>query len=466
MGGLVGNGRSRPGSYLLLSLPFLMVYQLNQRAFDLLKAEIERCCVGNPAGQVQQAIALQRLERLRTRAGQPLRAKELGETLNDLFPKFDQQVLQRAAKANCPPSPFWGRLKLAAIATVSLVGGVAVLNLPYPMIRYPVARTIPLVLLPSFMSMDHHYREAIAATEQADQLVNQATSAADLKLGATKVNKAQTHLDALPVWFLGYYPRSYCSLFQCRWQFTRDEFEQARKGVARMQARLFQEDNAQTQLSQAEQALLQAQQQYQSMPDVITKQTALAAWQQAIDTLQTVPQATLAGRTAQTKLVAYERDFQAIAGFTNNNLRTGRLMQAAKLAAETAQTFSSRSIQTAAEWEKAEKLWAEAIAPLATIKEEDPDYIAAQSLLQTYTQQQATVSLKRQAEAESVRAYEQAQSQTQQFLAALPEQPKALQSAQKAQLRGIIATLEKVQPGTTVHADAQAMLKSAKRKLP
>lgn len=100
-----------------------------------------------------------------------------------------------------------------------------VVNLPYPMIRLPVARTAPILLLPSYMSMDYHYRRAIARVEQADQLINQATSAADLTLGEVKVKEAQQHLDALPVWFLGYWPQY---TFWFGWQFTLDEFKTAK----------------------------------------------------------------------------------------------------------------------------------------------------------------------------------------------------------------------------------------------
>jgi hypothetical protein len=55
-------------------------------------------------------------------------------------------------------------------------------------------------------------------------------------------------------------------LFQCSWRFTLDEFQGARKEVARMDAKLFQEKNAQTQLNQADQLLGSAKQQYQEAP--------------------------------------------------------------------------------------------------------------------------------------------------------------------------------------------------------
>ena len=85
------------------------------------------------------------------------------------------------------------------------VGMVWVANLPYPMIRRPLARTAPILLLPSYMSMDTNYREAIASVEQAEQLIEKATSPADLELGEQKVKKAQKNLDALPIDFLNEY---------------------------------------------------------------------------------------------------------------------------------------------------------------------------------------------------------------------------------------------------------------------
>ena len=77
--------------------------------------------------------------------------------------------------------------------------------------------------------MDHHYREAIAHVEQADQLIHHVSSFEDIKLGEKKVKLAQENLDKLPVWFIGYEHQRYCQMFSCSWQFTVDEFEAARK---------------------------------------------------------------------------------------------------------------------------------------------------------------------------------------------------------------------------------------------
>ncbi|MGI0489771.1 hypothetical protein ACN4EK_30495 [Pantanalinema rosaneae CENA516] len=442
------------------------MFRLNQRAFDLLNAEIQRLATNDIAGQVQQEIALKRLERLRSQPGTPATQEELWELMNDLFPNFSKKVLQQAAAANQPPSPIWGWLKFGTISIAAVVGSIWFVNLPYPMIRYPVARHAPMLLLPSFLSMDHNYRQAIAATEQADQLVNKATSPADLGLGRTKVKQAQSSLDALPVWFLGYYPTAYCRWFHCYWRFTLDEFQQARKEVARMDARLFQEDNAQTALTQAEQALGNAKQQYQESPNSAEQQAAIAQWQQAIDTLHTIPQATLAGRTADLKLPAYERDFEQVVGFTVGNARTGNLIQAAKEFAKYAQASSQGSAHSVAEWEKTQQQWQDAIDRLHDIKVEDPDYSEAQRLLAKYKDSLETARVRQQEERESVKAYEEAEGLKNEFLARIPAGATSIDRTWATrELEQIKTVLRRVKPGTTVYADAQVLLAAAEQKL-
>ena len=440
---------------------------LNQAAFEILQAEIQRRAAQNPIDQVQQDIALRRLERLRTRPGEPLNESQLRETLVDLFPDFNRQVLKRAARANqvqpgagqTTGQPPWWILKWGTIAIAALAGGIWVLNLPYPMIRQPVARTMPLVLLPSFMSMDHNYRQAIALTEQADQLVNKATSAADFEVGDTKVKSAQKHLDALPVWFLGYYPTAYCGWFGCSWRFTFDEFQQARKSVARMDAKLFQERNAITALAEAEQAIATAKQQYTSN-DAAKKEAALTDWQTAMDTIKTISSDTLGGRTAQTKLAAFERDFEEVVGYAADNSRLGNILQAAQLKAETAQQFSPNTPQSVTEWESAVKLWQEVVADLDRV--EDPVVVQK---MQPYQKRLVQVQIRLKQEETSVRAFENAQRMTTSLFAQIPPGATTITMQQRGQIQAIADELKKVKPGTTVYQEAQALLRSAEKRL-
>lgn len=248
--------------------------RLNDRAFQILSAEVHKCSSADIAGRVQREIALKRLEKLRSAQGEPATLEELREQLSDIFSNFSEKVLKAAARAN-RPSAALSKIKWTAGITLGAVGFMWIVNLPYPMIRWPVARTAPILLLPSYISMDHHYRRAIARVEQADQLINRATSPADFVLGEQRVKEAQGHLDALPVWFLGYWPQY---TFWLGWQFTLDEFKAARANVGRMEAKLFQEKNAQTQLNQAEQILNTAQQQYKQAQIAAAREQALTSW--------------------------------------------------------------------------------------------------------------------------------------------------------------------------------------------
>ncbi|MEO0352755.1 MAG: hypothetical protein AAF282_22170, partial [Cyanobacteria bacterium P01_A01_bin.15] len=178
--------------------------RLCDRAYSLLDTELKRLCQGKPAEQVRRNIVAKRLLRLRDQDGPPATYAELKEAIEDIFPEFNQRILKQAAKLNRPnPAVGPARWLLGLSAgVVAIAGGIWFINLPYPMVRWPVARTAPMLLLPSFMRMDQNYRQVIIYTEQADQLINNATSAADFDLGEEKSVQAQKHLDRLPVWFL------------------------------------------------------------------------------------------------------------------------------------------------------------------------------------------------------------------------------------------------------------------------
>ena len=216
-----------------------MSLRLNQKAYKIIAAEIELAASKDKvAGDVSQKIALQRLRVLNRTKGKPVTEAQLKSLIADLFPDFNAKVITKAVRVNRPPSALWLLPKIA-LGLGALLGLVWVLNLPYPMIRRPVAKKAPIILLPSYLSMDRNYRSAIAKVEQADQLVNRATSLEDLQLGQEKVNQAQKHLDALPVWFLGYEPQMYRTFFSFGWKFTLDEFEAARAKIGRMDATIF-----------------------------------------------------------------------------------------------------------------------------------------------------------------------------------------------------------------------------------
>ena len=447
------------------------MFRLNNKAFNILAVEIEKAAEKDTiAGEVAQKIALKRLKKLRSRTGTPVTEEELKELFKDILPDFSDRAkpgseadraIKKAVKVNRPPSKLW-LLPKAGVGIAVLAGIIWVINLPYPMIRRPVARTAPILLLPSYLSMDRNYRSAIAKVEQADQLVNNATSLADLKLGEEKVLQAQQHLDKLPVWFLGYEPQIYRTWFSFSWFFTLDEFKTARASIGRMEAKIFQEKNAMKQLENAEAAIKQAKQDYQQATDEQKKIKAISDWQNGIDELAQLSKITVAGKIASAKLNAYSRDFQAVSGLISGNNRTNTLIAVAQQFSSKATSSCNNPPHRVERWQQCADLWRQAISRLERVPLEDAGYLKAQSLLADYQTNLGEIKIRQQAEVNSVRAFESAQSQ----IVTLSKQVNNNNRDRVVrQIQQIIIQLEKVQTGTTVYYRATDLITLAEKKL-
>lgn len=340
-------------------------------------------------------------------------------------------------------------------------------NLPYTPIRYPVARHAPVLLLPSYMSADQHYRQAIMYLEQAKQLIDNATTAADIDLGAESLMKAQKSLDALPIWLWDGLPTYRYGWYD--WRFSPSSLNAARREAGRLQSKVFQERNAQTSLMEAEQALVTAKQNYQQsfqQPNPsIQQQAAIQAWQAALDQLKQLPPQTLAGKTATQKLTAYQRDFQEVVGLAAGSQQTATLIGAAREFGARAAQASQNSPHSVAEWQRVESLWQEAIARLQQVRTTDVNYAAAQKLLADYTDNLEQIKIRTATEAQSLRTLETARSKIQNLLASSSNQPDAYRNQLVSQLQGIITDLQQVQPGTTAYLEAQNLLLSAQNRL-
>ena len=439
-----------------------MPVRLNKKAYKILVAEVIKAADKDEvAGDISRQIALRRLKSLNSTKGKPVTEAELKYLISDLFPNFNHKAIAKAIRVNRPASKLWLIPKLA-VGLGGLTGLIWILNLPYPMIRRPVAKTAPIVLLPSYLKMDRNYRQAIANVEQADQLVNQATSLEDLKLGQEKVSQAQKNLDALPVWFLGYEPQPYRSWFNFGWKFTLDEFKAARSKVGRMEAKTFQEINAYTKLEQAKQDIQRAKQNYQQAVDAIAEQQAIFAWQAGIDRLESLPANTTANEQAQPLLTAYRRDFRSISGLVAGNDRTNKILAVAQQFYSKASNRCSGLPRPAHYWQECIKLIDRAIAILEKVPLEDAGYLAAQTLLASYESDLGKMRIRHREQESSQRAYESAQ----QAIANLPKSIDQYSREHTArEILMIINQLERVQPQTTVYPEARSTIDFANKKL-
>lgn len=440
-----------------------MPARLNKKAYRIIAAEIARAAARDKlAGEVSQKIALKRLKKLNSTPGKPVNEAELRSLISDLFPDFNSQVLKKAVRVNRSTNKFWFILLATATSFGGLVGLIWVLNLPYPMIRRPVAKTAPFILLPSYLKMDRNYRGAISKVEQADQLVNQATSLADIQLGQEKVIQAQKHLDALPVWFLGYEPQMYRTFFSFGWKFTFDEFEVARAKIGRMEAKIFQEINAFEKLEQVQAAIQRAKQEYQKTQDNLTKQQAISAWQAGIDRLKQLPRGTVAKKQADGAYEAYIRDFRQVSGLIAGNKRTNTIISVAQQFYTKANSSCTKSFNTTHRWQQCIKLLDKAIERLNKVPLEDVGYLEAQTLLATYEAELAEMRIRQQEEEFSRQAYESAQN----MITNLPKSVNLHNRDRTAkEILTIINKLEKVQPNTTVYQESLTMIGFANNKL-
>ena len=435
--------------------------RLYSRAYKILEVEVDKCAKEDLVGEVGKSIVMKRLDKLTFQSGEPLKEEELTYLVKDQFPNFSETVIQKAAKAN-KPLGMLSKIAWIPAALVGMAGIVWVANLPYPMIRKPVARIAPIILLPSYINMDYNYREAIANVEQADQLINKATSSADINFGAEKVASAQKHLDELPVWFLGYYPQRYCTFFSCSWKFTLDEFETARKQVGRMEAKIFQEKNAQTLLMETEQTIATAKQQYLEAETPTEKQEAIANWQTGIDKLAQIPPVTVAGKMAKPQLAATKRDFQTAVGSVNGNKRGFTFIEVAKQFGLQAVEAAQNGPHSEQRWQVIVGFWEQAINQLRKISADNPSYLAAQAKIGEYQLNLANVKMKLEAERESGRAFKQGKdliAEWQQYVV-----DNSNRGVVASKLQEIINRLENVKPETTYYQEAQELLKFAKDK--
>ena len=442
--------------------------RLNQKAYQILREEIKKNAGQDPISKLEKKMVLEELKKLRVQEGTPASLAELRQAVIHQYSNFSKKTLSAAAKANQTfelnkSSPGNILKSIAPFFIIGVAGAtvIGVVNLPYPMIRKPVARIAPILLLPSYISMDRNYREAIAHVEQADQLINNATSAKDIDLGAEKVQAAQANLDRLPVWFLGYEPQMYCTFFSCTWQFTYDEFESARKLVGRMEAQVFQERNAQLELTAADTSLRQAREEYEMATNATEKQKAIANWQGAIDQMEQIFPETLAAKIANPKLTAAQRDFKQIAGSSASLKRTSNLIEAGKAFGMQAAILSQNPPHSATQWEQVAELWESAIGQLKQVKVDEASYGEAQAKLAEYQSNLGIVKIRISSEKESAIALKNAKQLIANWQSLnTAETPNQSEMARTLQL--IVNELEIIKGGTTAFAEAQDLLNYAK----
>ena len=230
-----------------------------------------------------------------------------------------------------------------------------------------------------------------------------------------------------------------------------------------MEAQLFQEQNARSQLKETLTDLNQAKKQYELAQTQGEKSAAIAAWQVSLDRFKQIPTQTLAGRTAQTQLVVAERDFQPVAAMAVGIQQNSTTIEAAKIFALQAARESQNPPHPVQKWEQIASLWQTAIDRLSQVEPDDPGYLEAQTKLAEYQVNLDTAQRRASQEKTSVAALDRAKERTyiwQRLAASNPQSPQLVSS-----LQDIVNELDKVQAGTTVYEEAGELKTFARSKL-
>jgi hypothetical protein len=117
--------------------------RLNDRAFEILCAELRKCSGAEKLVQVQRDIVLKRLEKLRSSQGSPTSLEELRHAILDIIPDFSENALKAAARANRPHGASLSKIKwVAGIDVLSLTSSKVFLQFPdsFPRVLKPVSR--------------------------------------------------------------------------------------------------------------------------------------------------------------------------------------------------------------------------------------------------------------------------------------------------------------------------------------
>jgi hypothetical protein len=340
------------------------------------------------------------------------------------------------------------------------VGIIYVVNLPYPAIRQPVAKAAPLLLLPSNMAMDANFKLGQATIEEVRQLIESPTSAADLDRGELKLKEGKTALDAIPAWYIADwadYSRGYNYGWGYDWRFTPAGLQAARIKAGQLEAKVFQEKNAQIALTDIEKEITMAKAVFQQAAKPIDKKVAIQNWQAGIDRLEQIPSQTLAGRKAQQLVNTSTRDIKELGGFAAGNEKVISLIGGAEEFAKKAAASGQNPPHSGERWTVIASLWQDAIQRLERIPAEDMQgYTEAQRRLAEYRSSLAEVKVRLNNEQEAVQALDRANQRLADLWASLPKDGKDLNRNQAiGNFMAVNNELEKIRNGTTVYLQAK-----------
>lgn len=349
------------------------------------------------------------------------------------------------------------------------IGFLYIANLPYAAIRRPVNNHAPILLLPSQIVVENNFKKALNLTEQAEQLIDNATDFPDLELGAQRLAEGKIYLDRIPIIaqneLMGYGGGSR-GFF--RSSFSGSRFMDMRRKVGELEAKVFQGNNARITLDRLESELAAIKTQYQSSNSDTEKRQIIQQWRTILNEFNLISNATFAGTIAQQKLVAHQADFEDVVGFSANNERALTFMATAQDFANLAQGRSQSPPYTVREWSEIESLWQNAINELGNIPSTDLEgYRQANRFIVQYEDNLQQVRLNKERENEALSYLQSAENMISNYrrnTINLDDSPNNV-NRRIVEIQEIIDTLKKVEQNTTSYSPAQDLIGYAENQI-
>lgn len=437
--------------------------RLSDRAFQIIKNEIDRRYTDSSEDQIERAILIARLQTLRSRDGKPMDRVQIWEELSDIMPNFDQNILIEAAHIDADSPLMGASIGVGAVAMlVSTAMGIDTL------VSNPTA---PVAQLLSLKPENGQNRRATP--------VRQNTAQNDLQNAPSVDSDLQARLTVAAT--------SSATTAEKTAEKTADSSERQTPATTAGTA-------TKSALEQAKKLGWQAALKSQNPPHSAQhwKETA-ALWQQALAQLETVSSRDSDYATAQVKKTLYQQNLQQVKArqevaqlaeqpnppaassvqaqaprfsgqpsspVVQPTAQNEDLLKLAKRYGWQAAVASQNAPHPPEKWADISRLWQTALINLDGIQPDHPSYGEAQDVKARYQQNLAEIRQRYQME-------QTATQRLQSLQATITEigNNVAPSATKSRQLEAIIVRLKTIPAGTQAHSQAQQLIVEINRQL-
>ncbi|MGB3299841.1 MAG: hypothetical protein WBA76_16370 [Phormidesmis sp.] len=429
--------------------------RLSDRAFQIVKSEIERNYINDPENQIECVILLARLESLRIYQGEPLTPVEMWETISDILPNFNRRILRKAARANAKedtqePSFLWGvslGISATAVLVATAIGFDSVADQPPSDSSEPDAETVEA--LKTTRTVETAKADQVAAVAAVDtgaqpQVLN-VQQPISLNLGRA-FSRARDQADRFET------ARSLGWQAALSSQNPPHSAQKWGETAALWKSAIEQLEQVSLQDKNYQQAQLKKTAYQHNLQEIKARQAAALKLEQAQAIAQKVAQTTPNGERSP-------RFSKQVSGQASGQVRKDPL-EIAKQYGWQAALASQNAPHPPEKWADISRLWQTALLTLETIDTDYPSYAEAQQVKAQYQQNLSEIRDRYQQE-------QNATQQVQSLSATLIEMDNSITPdlTRYTQLESMMGKLKAIPAGTQAHVKAQAMRDKVARRM-